>query len=214
MITSIKLIGDIHGHFTEYIKICEEQNKLGFKTIQLGDFGLGFWQENDYLFLNYLKTHPKNFSKMNKVIRGNHDDPKYFNNQPFYLGDFGYIQELDLAFVSGAYSIDKDTRKEGVSWWPEEELSIAQLNSFIDLVKEKKPKTIISHDCPDSIKKDISSFSWFDPSRTGQALEAILSFHEPEQWFFGHHHKNWSSKKQGKTTFVCIGERKIIEAHI
>jgi len=37
-----------------------------------------------------------------KFIRGNHDDPKFCREHPNYLGNFGYLPDDELFFVSGA----------------------------------------------------------------------------------------------------------------
>jgi hypothetical protein len=43
------------------------------------------------------------------------------------------------------------------------------------------------------------------PTRTGQALQAMLDFHQPKFWFFGHWHKTMQYK-YGDTNFHCLGE--------
>jgi hypothetical protein len=37
-----------------------------------------------------------------KFLRGNHDDPKLCGKHPNYLGEYGYLPDDELFFVSGA----------------------------------------------------------------------------------------------------------------
>ena len=56
-----------------------------------------------------------------KFIRGNHDDPQACREHPYWIKD-GLI-ENDIMYIGGAWSIDREYRTEGVSWWRDEELS-------------------------------------------------------------------------------------------
>lgn len=110
--------------------------------------------------------------------------------------------------IRGAYSIDKHIRKEGVDYFPNEELDYNQINKAIDLYKEKKPKIVVSHDCPQSARENL--FSITDKSITSNGLERLLEEHEPDLWIFGHHHKSVNTMI-GNTNFVCLDELETYE---
>ena len=125
-------VGDVHGMFDEFGKLIDGFPKDYF-IFQLGDFGIGF----DYR---------KDFERRDNVyfVRGNHDNPLYCKGRRDYLGDYGYLDSLDLFFVSGADSIDKDTRIQFKNWWPDENLNYEQFSKAIELYEEKRPKIVIA----------------------------------------------------------------------
>lgn len=196
---SITLIGDAHGHMHELQGIQRHISKG--RSIQLGDVGFGFREIPE-------------FGSQHKFIRGNHDDPAKAAAHPQYLGDFGYLPEDDLFYVSGAFSIDWVMRTEGRSWWREEELSPARLQEAIDLYKQVKPGRVISHECPskanEALLKDLLGAYFYEKgalkkSRTCQALQRMFEIHEPGIWIFGHYHIT-KQFKIGRTTFQCLAE--------
>lgn len=209
----IRLIGDIHGDYEFYRQQVIAADKDGISTIQLGDFGLGF-----HLMRDLILTKESGIDwTSHKFIRGNHDDPECCDDHPGYLGDFGYIKEYDLFYISGAYSIDKDWRIEGVSWWPEEELSESQMQECARLYLETKPKYVISHDAPKEVIKNIyfkqdKGIERF-PNRTSDFLQKLFEIHQPLFQFFGHHHQNLNIKIKN-TNFVCIKDNDALTIEI
>ncbi len=191
----ITFIGDVHGKFEHYlnlIKGCEY-------SIQLGDFGF------DWSCLNGIDaTH-------HKILGGNHDNYNECIKYPHYLGDYGliHLNNLNVFFVRGALSIDRDFRREGVSWWRQEELSMRKCYEALDHYKEVKPNIVISHACPTSIIEEVTESSNIIISKTSQLLESMLELHCPDVWIFGHYHKT-KTVLRGKTTFSCLGELEYI----
>ncbi len=75
--------GDIHGLFSEFVhRIVDELKLENLNVVVCGDFGVGFYKEGYYKEL---------FGKLGKklkkrditiyALRGNHDNPEYFNNK-------------------------------------------------------------------------------------------------------------------------------------
>ena len=203
------LVGDIHGQFDRFRRELKRLKKLypAETVIQVGDLGVGF-----------PKSQSEKLPKQCKFIRGNHDNPEICRAHPNYLGDYGVteIDEHKIFYVSGAWSIDRPLRIDGVSWWPEEELTIAELNSALDLYIETKPDIMITHDGPNqatqwvlttlALKKYGNYTSQpVIPTRTGQALSAMFDMHQPKLWFFGHWHYSWMKNING-TRFICLNE--------
>ena len=172
------IIGDIHAEFEVYSKYTE----LYDRSIQLGDFGIGF---------RPAPIIPKERGN-HKFFVGNHDNREMANQLPNCLGDYGAftVDGNPWFFVSGGLSIDKHFRTEGVDWWRDEELSIAELQHAIDLYEIVKPTVMLSHEPPAAVARMMSSFEV--KSRTGQALNGMLGIHKPAVWLFGHMHKSWS----------------------
>lgn len=190
-------IGDIHGDTVSYAKLLKRYK--GEPSVQIGDYGFG-WElppierpDNAYF------------------IRGNHDNPELARQDPHYLGDYGVkmIDGYKVFFLSGAFSVDWRGRKEGVSWWRNEELSLRELDQAIDLYQREKPDIVLSHDCPDiavmALVARYMAVMHKDPypSRTGQALTAMWDIFKPKQWIFGHWHLRLREEIAG-TEFRCL----------
>ena len=195
---NLHLIGDIHGMFEEYYQPILRE--IGDEpSIQLGDMGVGFPD---------TKFPP--LAAQAKFIRGNHDNPDVCRAHPNYLGEYGYIDDWDLFYLSGAWSIDWDMRKPGVTWWWDEELSIRELNKALDLYEKVKPSIVVSHDCPEiakiSMLLHIQGRNFYNaPTRTNQILQAMFEIHQPSNWFFGHYHSSRRFQIH-ETTFRCVAE--------
>ena len=191
----MRFIGDVHGKVDEYKKLAEQATS----SFQVGDVGIGF-----------PGIYYPELGNNHKFIRGNHDDPgkceDYHNN---YLGNYGYLPNLELFYLSGAWSIDYQYRVIGISWWEDEELSNAELSKACNLYYKVKPKIMVTHECPTTVAEQIKLRDICN-TRTGQALWRMLDDHQPNLWVFGHHHQNWQ-KKLENTQFVCLDELSVYD---
>lgn len=224
--SGIVFIGDVHGKVKQYRKIIRALPE-GSKSLQIGDFGLGF--KGVHLFPGGSLT-----KGTHRFIRGNHDDPARCRKHPLYLGDYGYLPEERLFYLGGAWSIDQQWRTPQVSWWPDEELSVEELNKAHQLYIDSKPQIVATHEAPSVAA--ILLLSWAqglhvsapkmsspnDPpkgedyayfkakmgcvnTRTSQALQQMFEVHQPKYWIFGHYHLTCSFVERG-TEFQCLGE--------
>ena len=185
------IIGDVHGCIDNYWKIL--QKNKGIKSIQLGDFG--FKKEHEW--------HLKNInSELHKICFGNHDDYNFLNS-PHSLGNFSFDEENSLFSIRGAFSIDKIYRKENVSWWTNEEMNVNEMQEVVDFYIANKPKIVVSHDCPNMIRKIV--FGIFDKTITSNGMQIMLENHKPDLWIFGHHHEHVDKMIEG-TRFICLDE--------
>lgn len=205
------LVGDIHGKFNILQNIIEKNKGM---IIQLGDLGIGFPERkiNPVFFIDQNAPYTLDsqsyfeYSKTRfRFIAGNHDNPEVCKKHKNYLGDYGIFK--DLFYVSGAWSIDQQYRKEGMDWWKDEELSIKQLEDMLDLYEKTKPEIVITHDCPFRILKLL--YSQVISTRTGQALDAMLDIHIPNFWYFAHHHKSFTYNYMNKCTIQCLNTNEI-----
>jgi len=113
-------LGDLHGNFnyvTWYIKAHKIKDAVIY---QVGDFGIGF--TNEYNDMNILDNLNKFLIEHNVhlyAIRGNHDNPKYFNGkfEKYFtnlhlLADYTVvdIDGVKILGVGGAISIDRKFR--------------------------------------------------------------------------------------------------------
>ena len=200
---NLRLIGDAHGKLGQYIGLARDADF----SIQLGDLGF------DYSLLN------DDFSpEFHRVLAGNHDnyesvDGVFVNQTPHFLGDFGLLQVPgvgEVFFVRGGRSIDYRHRTLGLDYWPEEELSHVRANEALELYRSARPDFVVSHECPRSVIRHVSSLDHFDgaplvPSFTANLLQEMLDAHRPSVWYFGHWHKRWMRTING-TEFNCLDE--------
>ena len=197
---NLALIGDVHGCFNAYnevIKTCE-------RSIQLGDFGIGFWWGDKCTYWEPDDT------SAHKFIRGNHDNPGVCQMHPGFLGDWGYLEDDGIFFISGAHSIDGAGREVGKEYWPEsEEVTWKQAMDLSSSYHKVQPRIVISHDGPLNIL--IQMNIWYrGGSRTVQLLDSLFDYHKPELWVFAHHHRTWSQTILG-TKFICLNELEVFD---
>jgi UDP-2,3-diacylglucosamine pyrophosphatase LpxH len=96
-----------------------------------------------------------------------------------------------ILFMGGAHSIDKDRRRLGWDWFPQE--TIAQ-RDYMNLTAEKAD-IFITHTCPSELVHDLRQFypeKAEEPSNI--ALSQMRKRYEPGLWIFGH----WHNYKEGR----------------
>lgn len=193
------IIGDIHRNYPEYLNLLARFP--GEASIQIGDFGI-FQEEH-----NIDDKMPEDAW----FFRGNHDNPALCHESSHYLGDFGFVEigGVKVFFVAGGFSLDYFMRKEGISWWPDEQLSPEQLDAAFDLYVKVKPDIVLSHDAPGVASawmlRQVSAHKPYELTRTDKVLDDMFAAHQPKQWFFGHWHIDWIGQI-GRTNFQCLAE--------
>ena len=214
--TLTRLVGDIHGMFNDYRFYSlgigrEHMGPAAERSVQIGDFGLGFGRQKFDNHVNEWMTDNPN----HRFIRGNHDNPAVVKKTAGYIPD-GTI-EGDVMFVGGAWSIDNPDappgwfkRTENVNWWADEQCSEEEFAKIIEDYKNLKPRVMITHDCPHEIAGQMFWGSGIlkgprYQTLTGEMFQKMLEIHQPDEWYFGHWH--YTMKYQyGRTMFQCIGE--------
>lgn len=201
----LRCIGDIHGLYERYYSIASNAEY----SIQLGDFGLSY----DKLIESDLNP------QKHKICFGNHENYDKFTQVPHGLISYGHlwVGPFQFFYTRGGFSIDKrqrieDEEKYGIkSWYKNEELTEEESIEAIELYKEKKPRLMISHDCPTEISQEVGSpevLRIFNlPGNlitpTQETLQCMFEEFQPELWVFAHYHKNWTLERNG-TLFVCV----------
>jgi len=174
----VLLIGDVHGRFDQYKRLISGRRD----TVQVGDMGIGFFRlRGGEIVPERSPPRAAMVAGNHRFIRGNHDNPEACRRHSQWIRD-GAV-EGDTMFIGGAYSIDQGMRTEGLDWWRDEELSIAELDRLIDVYAAAKPTVMVTHDCPQFLEAtmlEVVSAHISIPSRTRQALDAMFARHQPE----------------------------------
>ena len=116
----LAVCGDIHGEFVEFVyKCCVQYTMTDTLIIVVGDCGFGF-EKPDY-YENLYNRCRERLAKANNwivFVRGNHDNPAYFNLLPIKhqrwmsLPDYSVVKACghNILCVGGAISIDRTYR--------------------------------------------------------------------------------------------------------
>ena len=111
----------------------------------------------------------------------------------------GQIFEIDgksFFTMGGAKSSDKKYRKEGLTWWKEEEPSNEEKNEALLNLKKcnNNVNYIITHTCPTSLVKVFDKECYNMPFELDRLSEINSFFEELKElidfdyWYFGHYH--------------------------
>lgn len=181
-------------------------------TICCGDFG--YWVTNDIFVHNIKRGEKKNmklfwlpgnhenfWALFRKYVR-RHTEPilmdcrKKGNQDPndfvFYcpLGSVLRVNHINVLFVGGADSFDKNVRTIGVDWFPDEILSPKDAEIILESVQDRNIKidVVISHTVPMGFDLTKSGRVEKNNDPTRHALSLILSVLKPSRWWAGHWH--------------------------
>lgn len=191
------MIGDTHGDF-RYLELLIKQYKA--KNVFIcGDFG--YWPINDKEFMcPFINNNAKIY-----FCDGNHENhfalgkllKKYGKKNPIevceniYYMPRGSILNLNgkkILFMGGAESMDKHLRIPHFDWFPEESITINQINAL----KKTKIHTVISHAAPRFVLNDLENMAkrrYITPI----LLEHVFELYKPKYWYFGHYHQYYSN---------------------
>jgi len=205
--------GDVHGNEAHLRRLFRHAVEKSVDTIvQVGD--LGWWGRADWgrKFINLLGELVDTTLVEFRFIGGNHEDwdileayeKQYGTSKPFriptssglhdglwYLptGSTFKLGEKTLMALGGGFSVDWMYRTVGESWWPQELITQADIDS---LPEDIKVDILVSHEVPESVPM----YSWKDDlgdkhDQRKLVLEAVRKV-KPGLVIAGHHHTRFS----------------------
>jgi predicted phosphodiesterase len=216
------LLGDIHGNFNEISYFAQKNiEKEPTTLIQVGDFGAGFHADflNDMEYLNNIL---REFNITLYAIRGNHDDPKFFDGTYNWsniklLPDYTVmvIEGKRILFIGGATSIDRLQRTPDKTWWEGEvfNLDVDKLSQYENI------DVVITHTAPKftfpiGFNSLVMSFAAYDPmliedltnerNAIAIAYETLKEKNKITKWFYGHFHATETTYYED-TNFHLLG---------
>lgn len=214
----IYITGDTHGTMDTW-KLDEEyfkdRNKLTRKdyVIVCGDFGIlwtkklteqykKFWKNEPYTVL-FCDGNHENFDMLNSYEVSNWNGGKVhkIDDNVIHLmrGQIYDINDKKFFVFGGGTSIDKESRIEGLSWWPEEIANYKEIDEALSNLDKHNNQVdyIITHAAPKTLVKT----RMFPGSRLRCPVEDFLDEvyvrTKFKQWFCGHYHldRSFSSWK-------------------
>lgn len=227
---NVYVCGDIHGNFAYLIHMIRTYHITNSIVILAGDVGLGFSKMECYNQYYIGKMH-KFLEQANVTIlgvRGNHDDPSYFNSRLIDFPYFKTVADYDIILtdvgnilcIGGAISVDKDLRIKEDSkairygsnkrtWWADE---CPVLNEEILLNEDYS--IIVSH-CAPSVAMPI--VTWYGDLGDRDVMNEVLnlSSHKVTKWYYGHYHNSYTQIIDGITfNLLNINEIKEIKPEV
>lgn len=229
-------VGDIHGKYRELGYYIKERYKICNSIIIVaGDIGIGFYKSSYYI---------NEFIRLNKIlkatnniiffVRGNHDNPAYFNgNLVDVLDIFSHIKlvpdyyvliskNANILFVGGGISIDRIYRKKNKSYWLDEQINyeyntIKNIDKHIDIVVTHSAPSFCYPTSKYELKKwflddpDLDILTNLDRLNHTKLYNDLVKYKHPlKYWCYGHFHKN-HQEKHNNTMFILNSELSFYE---
>lgn len=219
-VNRIFLCGDIHGEM--------EITRLSFKNFQLGraldcedyviilgDFGFpwgGKYINSDKYWLNWLENRPWT----TLFIDGNHENFQILNGFPveewnggkthilrphvrhLMRGEIFNLHGHSFFCFGGAESIDKAYRKEGVSWWPEEQALREEYENGVNNLEKHNFQVdyILTHCAPNYLVDKLFPYENQHDDTTNYLEKCIRQQVTFKKWFLAHYHIDRSYDNQ------------------
>ncbi len=221
---NIVIVGDIHGQYRTLLNYIKRTHITNTLFIQVGDLGAGF-HKGGYYITEFLRLNDglKEHNNVLIAIRGNHDNPEYFNGDWKYsnlklVPDYTIVNN-NILCIGGASSIDREIYSHGVkvrikdkTWW-EGELPVYDSDALKEL-ESYNIEHVIAHTNPifcyphdkaatfnlsDFMKEYIKE----DRKTLTHIYDYLSNFHTIKTWWNGHYH--WNHEETiNNTKFITL----------
>lgn len=232
----IYVTGDTHADQVRYLFEIEPYLMQGDYLIVCGDFGYGFF-DGPYFSENMFYDHIEEMGYTLLFVDGNHEnfDKLYsievsewhggkvhmIRSNVIHLmrGQYYEIEDISLFTMGGGFSLDKEWRVKGRTWFSQEMPSKDEyLEAESNLTKHKnKVDYIISHTCPTETVYYLSTLGFnknvYEERALTDFLQTIVNRNEYKAWFFGHFHLDkevWRLQTAVLNSIINIRTGKII----
>lgn len=209
------LVGDIHSDFESFevmVRFMLHHVAGIGRVVQVGDFG--FWPSQPY-WLWYPKS---TLSVPVYFIDGNHEDhialqaaatdtPSRVSEQydAFYIPR-GYAGD-GFVYCGGATSYDRRYRTEGLDWFPEENITDAQIQRGMqnvrDHIQNSSFRIMVAHETIREAFRLIRRPGWGFADQNRERLEELFHAVRPQLYIHGHYHF-YSDYEYMGCRFICL----------
>jgi hypothetical protein len=219
----IDVIGDTHGHNDPIFNWID--NSRTNTLIHVGDFGAGF---RDYTpKLPRIGSLLNNRNKTIIVIRGNHDDPEYYDDR-LYGGEYGglklikdgtilkwnntasYKQDKPVSNImlrGGALSVDRDRRTLDLTYWSSENFNpTPSVEDHIDyVITHTAPRAVHGLTTNAYVKSFFNNDTLLEEDLNRESedlqgwIDGIIDSQDtpPVSWHYGHFHQSKTTDYRG-----------------
>lgn len=206
----ILITGDKHGTLTPLFGLAEN-TELRDSDILIIAGDAGYVWKDDYRYS--VESLHQVFPGTIAFIDGNHENHALLNGMEVSMWNGGKVHRVGervyhlmrgevysiygntFFTFGGARSVDKDRRKEGESWWKEEEPDIDEIEyGKKQLIKHMdKIDYVITHETPLFAREHISREKPIDedyrfPEFLEEWYEIVSASPRLKKWYFGHMH--------------------------
>lgn len=123
----VYLMGDMHGKGNEFVQKLKKRGVRNSTIICVGDIGAGYPGYGETWLCSLAEKLRQQGNRL-IAIRGNHDDPAFFNKVRTFKENVTLVPDYTYAdvngekwlLVGGATSVDRSTSIPGISWWADE----------------------------------------------------------------------------------------------
>jgi predicted phosphodiesterase len=201
----VLVIADIHAFWNPFNQILKYLEGSYDLVLQLGDWGL--FPRPHEIFDRTYGLKPVKSKVPILVVPGNHENyqvitdltNKHGRKEPIRLykniwflprGCLTQIGNKKVLACGGAYSIDKAFRKEGISWWKEEEPNYADCQAVLS---HDKVDVVAAHTIPnmttDQIFRGVPQLMKIKENCAARTLlDEVVVKYCPETIYAGHWH--------------------------
>lgn len=206
----VLIAGDTHGDIAHVRYLIRTAVKQGIRHIvQVGDFG--YWPHmepfhervnglaaGESITFAWLDGNHENFDALEANVDTTAPMPQPMASHLTYLprGCTWTWDGCRFMALGGAYSIDKEYRTEGRSWWPQELLTREQVETAMD---RGPVDVLLTHDAPDGVCPIVTPDYKGDFTSQGnrKAVLAVLEAVTPRLLVHGHYHHRYSGRLNG-----------------
>lgn len=224
-------MGDTHGNTNFTLFSIRAARELGItRIVQVGDFGV--WPGlKGQMFLDAVSVEASNAGVTFSFIDGNHEDFDQLDaalaendrdsDGGVWLRDNllwyprGTVCELGgrrFAFLGGATSVDKHRRVKSLSWWPQENLTMDDIERLTVNTAGRAIDALVTHDVPACVDLPfpINNHWPGDVLREARNQRTLLSdavaVTRPKVLIHGHWHVTYTTRASHKDAhFLCHG---------
>lgn len=218
-------IADTHS-LRPIFELIDLNNITKSNLIHVGDSGIGFISEEQQIKnLLTLDLMLRETNNMLYMIRGNHNEKKYWEESKFkdslpkftnliLIPDMSVltIENKNILFNGGGISIDRKYRlKNGYGFDPNEGF-LYNKEHMLNVINNQEIDIVVTHSCPHfcepiSLTPIVYEFAYSDPTLIEelkaerllhtQMFTDLLEVTKPKHWLFGHMHRSSLTEQEG-----------------
>lgn len=220
------VFGDTHGYFYDAetclyraVKRCGKPEQV----IQVGDYGFGTWSGVN---AEWHRDRADQSIPI-KFIDGNHENfvdlAKYQTKNNIIHLPRSHVEMIEgnkTLFCGGGTSIDKMYRKAGKSWWPEEKITVKNIDDCLLAAEQLAGiDVIVTHECPDKMFNKLPLDGFIennDALNDRRLLQVLMDQLKPKVWIFGHYHFKYELELEGTKFYCCpmVGPKDFEGSHL